>query len=36
MKRSGENLRDLWDILKLINIHIRGTPEREKESQELI
>ena len=31
MKRKEDSLRDLWDYIKSINIHIRGVPEEERE-----
>ena len=30
MKRNEDGLRDLWDNIKCMNIHIRGAPEREE------
>ena len=30
MKRNEDSLRDLWDNIKCINIHIIGVPEGEK------
>ena len=30
MKRAEDNLRDLWDDIKLKNIRIIGVPEEEK------
>ena len=30
MKRTEDNLRDLWDIIKCTNIQIIGGPEEEK------
>ena len=30
MKRAEDNLRDLWDLIKCINIWIIGVPEEEK------
>ena len=30
MKRTEDNLRDLWDNTKLINIQIIGVPKEEK------
>ena len=30
MKRSEDNLRELWDNIKCNNIHIIGVPEGEK------
>ena len=32
MKRSEDNLRDLWDNIKHTNIRITGVPEEEKKS----
>ena len=31
MKRNQDSLRDLWDNIKLTNIHITGVPEEERE-----
>ena len=31
MKRTEDNLKDLWDNIKLTNIWIIGVPEEEKE-----
>ena len=31
MKRNEDSLRDLWDSIKLNNIHIIGVPEEERE-----
>ena len=30
MKRNEDSLRDLWDNIKHINIHIIGVPERQE------
>ena len=30
MKRNEDSLRDLWDNIKLMNIHIIGAPEGEE------
>ena len=30
MKRNEDSLRDLWDNIKRMNIHITGVPEREE------
>ena len=30
MKRNEDSLRDLWDNIKCINIHIIGVPEGEE------
>ena len=30
MKRIEDSLRDLWDNIKRMNIHITGVPEREE------
>ena len=30
MKRNEDSLRDLWNNIKCINIHIRGVPEGEE------
>ena len=30
MKRNKDSLRDFWDNIKLINIHIIGAPEGEE------
>ena len=30
MKRNEDSLRDIWDNIKLTNIHIIGIPEREE------
>ena len=30
MKRNEDSLRDLWDNIKLNNIHIIGVPEGEE------
>ena len=30
MKRKEDSIRDLWNNIKCINIHIRGVPEGEK------
>ena len=29
MKRSEDSLRDLWDNIKCINIHVIGVPDAE-------
>ena len=31
MKRTGDNLRDLWDNIKHTNIQFIGVPEEEEE-----
>ena len=33
MKRTEDNLRDLWDIIKCTNIQIIGGPEEEKKKE---
>ena len=38
MKRNEDSLRDLWDNIKCINIHILGVPEggeRERDRKDL-
>ena len=35
MKRNKDSLRDFWDNIKLINIHIIGVPERERREKGL-
>ena len=34
MKRTEDSLRDLWDNIKCINIHIIGVPEGEGERKD--
>ena len=33
MKRTEDNLTDLWDKIKCTNIHIIGVPEEEKKKK---
>ena len=33
MKRTGNNLRDLWDNIKCTNIQIIGVPEEEEKKK---
>ena len=33
MKRNEDSLRDLWDNIKLANIHIIGVPEEEEKEK---
>ena len=33
MKRYEDSLRDLWDNIKFINIHIIGDPRRRREKE---
>ena len=33
MKRTGDNLRDLWDNIKCTNIQIIGVPEEEEQKK---
>ena len=33
MKRTEDNLRDLWDNIKCTNIQIIGVPEEEKKER---
>ena len=33
MKRTEDNLRDLWDNIKYTNIRIIGVPEEEEEKK---
>ena len=33
MKRTEDNLRDLWDNIKRTNIRIIGVPEEEKKKK---
>ena len=33
MKRTGDNLRDLWDNIKCTNIRIIGVPEEEEKKK---
>ena len=34
MKRTGDDLRDLWDNIKRTNIRIIGVPEEEEKKKE--
>ena len=33
MKKSEDNLRDVWDNIKYSNIHIMGAPEGEEKEK---
>ena len=33
MKKSEDNLRDVWDNIKYSNIHIMGVPEGEEKEK---
>ena len=33
MKRTEDSLRELWDHIKCINIHIIGVPEEEEKKK---
>ena len=33
MKRTEDNLRDLWDNIKCTNIWIKGIPEEEEKTK---
>ena len=35
MQRNKDSLRDLWDTIKLTNIHIIGVPEGEEREKDL-
>ena len=33
MKKHKSNIRDLWDNMKQVNLHIRGIPEGEEKDK---